>query len=118
MRGLCRIAAFGIALYIVFVTLGPLSVRPQTGHAQAERFAGYFVLGAIFSLAYPKHRAWIAIGVVVGSIVLELGQLAVPGRDAGVPDAIAKALGGITGTATISGTALVLRVARSRSPSP
>jgi VanZ family protein len=117
MRRLCRTAAFGLALYIVFVTLGPLSARPQTGHPQTERFAGYFVLGAVFSVAYPRHRAWIALGVVVGSIALELGQLTVPGRDAGLPDVIAKAFGGITGTAVIPVASLILHFARGPSAS-
>ncbi|MBB2200664.1 VanZ family protein [Gluconacetobacter tumulisoli] len=107
-----QIAAAGLALFIVFVTLGPLSDRPGTGHPQAERFAAYFILGAFFSLAYPRHRLWVAIGVVAGSIALELGQLAVPGRDAGVPDAIAKALGGMMGIAAISAMAYLGRATR------
>jgi VanZ family protein len=115
MQRVCRIAAVGLAVYIVFVTLAPLKYRPQTGHPQAERFAAYFVLGAIFSVAYPKNRVWIAMGVVAGSVVLELGQFAVPGRDAGVPDVVAKALGGITGTLATSGACLFLRFVRSRS---
>lgn len=117
MQRLCRIAAIGIALYIVFVTLGPLQFRPETGYPQTERFAAYLLLGAVASIAYPRQRAWIAIGVIAGSIVLELGQLAVPGRDAGVPDVIAKALGGITGTLAISGASLLLRSDRDRSSS-
>ena len=117
MQRLCRIAAVGLALYIAFVTIAPLRYRPQTGYPQAERFAAYFLLGAVFSVAYPKHRGWIAIGIVAGSIALELGQLDVPGRDAGLPDVIAKALGGVTGTAAISAASLLLRFSESRSPS-
>jgi VanZ family protein len=112
MQRVCRILAVVLALYIAFVTLAPLRYRPQTGHPQAERFAAYLVLGAVFSLAYPKQRGWIAVGVVAGSIALELGQLAVPGRDAGIPDVIAKALGGITGTLAVSGSSLFLRSTR------
>ncbi|MBM9402438.1 hypothetical protein JUN65_12685 [Gluconacetobacter azotocaptans] len=114
MRRLCQVAAVGLTLFIVFVTLGPLRDRPQTGHPQGERFAAYFILGAVFAVAYPRHRGWIAAGVVVGSIALELGQLAIPGRDAGLPDAAVKALGGMMGTALISASAYTLRVARSR----
>ena len=115
MRQLCRIASIGLALYIVFVTLAPLSYRPQTGYPQAERFAAYFALGALFCVAYPRHRAWITIGVVAGSIILEFGQLAVPGRDAGVPDFIAKAFGGITGIVAVPAASRFLRFARSKS---
>jgi VanZ family protein len=99
------------------VTLGPISVRPQTGYPQAERFGAYFLLGAVFNIAYPQHRKWIAIGIVAGSMALELGQLAVPGRDAGIRDAVAKALGGIMGTVAISAASLVLSSARSESRS-
>lgn len=112
MRRICQIAALALALATVFVTLGPISDRPQTGYPQTERFVAYFVLGAAFSVAYPRYRVWSASGIVVGSIVLELGQLLVPGRDAGLPDAISKALGGITGVIAVSGLAYVIRFGR------
>ena len=114
MQRLCRFAAIALALYIAFVTLAPLRYRPQTGYPQADRFAAYLLLGAVFSAAYPRQKAWVAAGVVVGSLVLELGQLAVPGRDAGAPDEIAKALGGISGILLVSAVSLFRRSPESR----
>lgn len=110
---MCQMEALVLVLSIVFVTLGPIGDRPQTGYPQTERFVAYLVLGAVFSVAYPRHRVWSALGIVVGSIVLELGQLLVPGRDAGFPDVISKAFGGFMGVIAVSGLAQAIRFGRS-----
>ncbi|MFI4976347.1 MAG: hypothetical protein ACHP84_17575 [Caulobacterales bacterium] len=102
-RGWAAAAAWGLAAYIVFVTLGPQSLRPHLGPAQLERFAAYFVTAGAFVLAYPKRPLTIAVAGVLLAILLELGQLFVPGRDAGLPDAIAKALGALAGAAVAAG---------------
>jgi VanZ family protein len=118
-RQLCRTAGFLLALYIVFATLGPLSVRPATGYPQAERFAAYFVLGALWAVGYPRHRARVATIVVAMSIALELGQFAVPGRDPGIPDILAKALGGISAIVAVSvGSRILVALRGKRPPSP
>jgi VanZ family protein len=118
LRRLCQIAGFLLALYIVFATLGPLSLRPESGYPQAERFAAYFVLGALWAVGYPRRRAWIAAVVVAMSTALELGQFAVPGRDPGFPDVLAKALGGITGLVAVSvGGRILLALGGERPPS-
>lgn len=99
VRLLARIAAFGLTAAIIFLTLGPQSDRPKTGHPQSERFLAYALVGAAFAVGFPRQRAWVALGVAAAAVGLEAGQLLAPGRDAGVPDAIAKALGGLTGVA-------------------
>jgi len=91
--------AWTLVAGIVFATLGPQSLRPHLGDAQLERFGAYFVTAVALVLAYPRRPWTIALAVVAVAVLLELGQLIVPGRDAGVPDAIAKALGGVSGAA-------------------
>jgi VanZ family protein len=91
--------AWSLALYLMFVTLGPQSVRPHVGPADAERFAAFFVTAAAFVVAYPRRPVLVAVGSVVFAIALELAQFLAPGRDPGVRDAIAKSVGGVCGTA-------------------
>jgi VanZ family protein len=95
-RRLLIAAAWVLLALTAFWTLGPLKYRPVIGPAQLERFGAYFVLGGLFALAYA--RPWlIAACLMVLAAALEAGQLFVPGRDAGVPDAVAKMLGAATG---------------------
>jgi hypothetical protein len=99
IRLAARVAAALVAAAIVVFTLGPVADRPQTGYPQLERFAAFLVLGAALAIGFPRQRYRMAAGVVVGAIGLEFAQLLIPGRDAGVPDAFAKALGGVFGVA-------------------
>ena len=100
---LARIAAWSLAAGIVVLTLGPVGLRPQLGHPSLERFAAYLALGGIFSFAYPRHRAWVALAVVCAALGLEVGQLLVPGRDARVADAVIKAFGAVSGVLFVTG---------------
>jgi hypothetical protein len=100
---LLRIVAWSLAVAIVVMTLGPVGLRPQFGHPSLERFAAYITLGGLFSLAYPRHRAWVALAVVCGALGLEMGQLLVPGRDARLADAMVKATGAVSGVLFVTG---------------
>jgi hypothetical protein len=82
--------AWALALYLVFVTLGPQSVRPHVGPADAERFAAFFVTAVAFVVSYPRRPMLIAAGSAIFAVALELAQFLAPGRDPGVRDAIAK----------------------------
>jgi VanZ family protein len=97
LQTFARIAAWSLALAILVMTLGPVGLRPQFGHPSMERFAAYLALGGAFSLGYPRHRAWVCLGVVCTAMGLEMGQLLVPGRDARVGDALVKVFGAVTG---------------------
>jgi hypothetical protein len=102
IQTLARIAAWSLAAAIVMMTLGPVGLRPQLGHPSIERFAAYVALGGAFSVAYPRHRVWVALSVVFAAVGLELGQLFVPGRDARVPDAVVKVLGAVSGVLLVT----------------
>jgi hypothetical protein len=50
------------------MTLGPLSVRPQTPlSANADRFVGYLVLGLCFALAYPRRVYLVGITLIAAA---------------------------------------------------
>jgi VanZ family protein len=73
-----------------------MSLRPRLFPAQVERFGAYFALGALFGGAYRRP---VPTGIILSvlAIALELGQFLAPGRDPGLPDAIAKVAGAIAG---------------------
>jgi VanZ family protein len=89
--------AWLIAAAVIVVTLGPVSIRPQFGHPQIERFAGFFILAISWSWAYGKRLRWVFAGLVLSAVLLEAAQLLVPGRDAGVLDALVKVAGAAGG---------------------
>jgi VanZ family protein len=106
-RNVAALGAWVLLGLIAFWTLGPLDGRPRLGPPQLERFGAYFVLAAAFAVAYARPRL-VAVAIAVLAVALELGQLLVPGRDAGVPDAIAKVAGAIAGVVVIAGLRAVL----------
>ena len=97
VRRIALFASWALALGIVFATLGPQGLRPHVGDPQLERFCAYVVTAAAFVVAYPRRWLVVMVGMVATAVLLELGQRFVPGRDPGVADAIAKALGGVFG---------------------
>jgi hypothetical protein len=92
---------------VVFVTLGPLSDRPGFGYPQTERFAGFFVLAAVWTFAYPNRKWAILVISAAGAVGLELAQGLAPDRHPGFPDVLAKLAGVLVGVAL---PVLILRV--------
>lgn len=93
-----RCLAWLVLFAIMAVTVGPLGLRPVTGEpVDLERFFAFFIVGALFALAYPKH--WIAVlALTVGSAALfELLQRIAPGRHGETADFFIKAAGGFAG---------------------
>jgi VanZ family protein len=101
--------AWVLAAALVVVTWGPQSIRPHVTDPQVERFAAYFLTAAVFVAAYPKRVMTIVVASAAFAVALELGQFLAPERDPGVPDAIAKSLGGVCGAMAAH---LLLRVRR------
>jgi len=89
-----------LAAAIVFVTLGPVGYRPNSGPGKdAEQLLALLLVGLVFALACPWHRP-IAAGVSIAAIaVLDALQLFVPGRNARLEDFAVKALASCTGIA-------------------
>jgi hypothetical protein len=82
---------------IAVVTVSPLSWRPDFGHTNIERFAGFGVLGAAFGVAYPRRLLLVALLIVATAAGLEALQLLIPDRDARISNFVLKAAGGIGG---------------------
>lgn len=87
---------------IAVMTLGPISMRPQTHFGpDFERFVAFALLGGFYALAYPRWRLWILAAFLIAVAgALEWGQLYVPGRDARLSDFLFKALGATIGLIT------------------
>jgi hypothetical protein len=101
-RTATRLIAWGLLLYIAFVTLSPIQYRPVlTSDPQIERFGAFLVTGAAFACAYPKSRGAVLVALVLASLALEAGQLLVPGRHGQLLDAAAKALGVLAGVTAV-----------------
>lgn len=98
---LFRVLAWASVGFIAYSTLVPIALRPHAGgvNPDYERFAAYAVASSLMVFAYPYHSLRVAIGGVMIAIVLEVSQLAVPGRDARVADALLKIAGALSGTA-------------------
>lgn len=106
-----RILAWLLLAAVVFVTLGPVSDRPQFGHPDLERFAAYAATAVVFSFGY--RRAWpaLAIGLVGMAAGLEAAQWVVRNRDPHVSDLLFKCAGVLAGLAAARVTSRVLTAA-------
>lgn len=83
---------------LVIVTLVPIELRPHSGlSTQAERFLAFAVAGCCLALAYPRRPllAILLLGLFVAG--LEAAQFLAATRHPGLPDIMAKALGGAAG---------------------
>ncbi len=105
-------AAWLLLAGLAFATLCPIGLRPRLGDPQLERFGAFFITAAAFVAAYPKRPLMVAAGLACAAVGLELGQLLVPGRDAGMIDVVQKTGGAVVGAACAWA---VLSVTRSRS---
>jgi uncharacterized membrane protein len=89
-----RIAAWLALGVIIFATLSPIGLRPQTGlPVNLERWAAYLLAGGLFGLAYPRQILWAALLLAIGAIGLELAQMLRPGRHGRELDALFKMFG-------------------------
>jgi VanZ family protein len=112
-RWTARLAFGAVSLLIAVATLCPIDLRPKTGHVFLERFAAFFLLGALAAAAWPRSPRRDAAVIAAIAIALELAQRLVPTRDAHLIDALQKLSGGLAGLVLM---ALLLAVARSAAP--
>jgi hypothetical protein len=109
---LLRVIAWALLLGIVFSTLSPIWLRPESGlPANDERFAAFLLLSFAFTLAYPHRLLRVLFIVAVAATALEALQWLIPTRDARLHDLIVKLVGGGLGAGL---GALVLRWLGSR----
>ena len=100
IKNLARATAWLLVIFVVYSTLSPIGLRPETGQpAYVERFAAFLALGTAFGVGYPKRRIWIAFALVLGAMVLEASQNLVPTRHGRLLDGMEKGFGGLAGLA-------------------
>ncbi len=89
-----RCLAWGLVLGLFIVTDTTLAFRPHTLISpNADRFAALFVVGAVFSLAYPKHVLPILLLLLAIVVGFELIQRLLPDRHGYVKDMLVKGAG-------------------------
>jgi VanZ family protein len=95
---LITFAAWALLAFIVYATISPIQDRPRLPtFASLERFGAFFVLGALFRLAYPRQAVLVCLIVIGSAMLLEFAQLLTPDRHGRIHDAIEKIAGGAVG---------------------
>jgi hypothetical protein len=102
------LAAWATLVFICFVTLSPIGLRPGTGAVGLERFAAFALLGVLFVWAYPRRFARLILFLILVVFGLEASQHLTPDRHGHLLDAIEKAAGALGG-ACFAGLMQVLR---------
>jgi VanZ family protein len=98
LHKLMSLAAWGLLTFIAYATISPIQMRPTLPASTTfEHLAAFAVLGALFSLAYPRQVALACLIVLGSAVLLELLQLLAPDRHGRVLDAIVKIAGGAAG---------------------
>ena len=101
MNRVLRRAALGAAglvfLVIVYATLVPISLRPDSGHLHAERELAYAALSTFLVIAYPTRWRSITLAICAIAFALEFWQIFIPTRDGRLLDALEKSAGGLAG---------------------
>jgi VanZ family protein len=95
---LFAIAAWGLLAAVALATLVPVGLRPVSPLSpQWERLLTFMLVGFVFAFIY-RRQVWLVALLVLGAAVgLELLQLLVSSRHAGLADVGAKVLGGCIG---------------------
>lgn len=93
-----RVIAWGLLAALVFVTLGPIALRPESGlPVQLERALALAIIGFAFALAYPRHIILVAVIVLGATVLLEAMQLVAPSRHGRLVDLSVKLVSGVAG---------------------
>ena len=83
---------------VVFVTLSPIDLRPETELGpNRERFAAFAVVSVFLMLGYPRHRLGWFLGLAAVAGLLEAAQNLVDGRHGRWHDAEVKIAGAAIG---------------------
>jgi VanZ family protein len=100
-RKLIAVAAWSLLGFIAYATISPIQDRPTLfASSSMEHLAAFAVLGAFFSLAYPRHIVLVCLIVLGSALLLEVAQLLTSDRHGRIQDALEKLAGGAMGIAT------------------
>nr|WP_245433132.1 VanZ family protein [Rhizobium sp. L43] len=93
-----RPLAWLLLAFILFVTVSPIGLRPETvTTVDTDRAGAYVLVGLAFALAYPKQWKLVAVLLIAGSIAIEYLQYFAPTRHPRLHDAGVKAMGAALG---------------------
>jgi hypothetical protein len=100
MQTVFRYVAWASILGLFIITDTTPAFRPHTLVSPAiDRFAALFLVGAIFSLAYPRHLLPILLMLLAAVVGFELLQRLLAGRHGYVKDMFVKGAGCCAGVA-------------------
>nr|WP_259666980.1 VanZ family protein [Rhizobium lentis] len=95
---LARPLAWLLLALILFVTVSPIGLRPDTiTTVNTDRGVAYVLLGLAFALAYPKQWKLVAVLLIIGAVAIEYLQYLTPTRHPRLHDAGIKAMGAALG---------------------
>ena len=90
--------AWLLLAFIVFATVSPIGLRPQTIETpNIDRGAAFLMAGLAFALAYPRQWKTVAVLLILGSVAIEYLQYLSPTRHARLHDAGVKSCGAALG---------------------
>jgi hypothetical protein len=116
---LFRFAAWVCIAVLVWFTIAPSSVRPNSGVPHdLEHFASFSIAGALWYMGYPRRLLLCLAFAIVFAGGLELIQLLVPGRHARTVDFVVDILGAWTGTVGAFAIVRALTTKASRTTQP
>ncbi|MBY5819512.1 VanZ family protein [Rhizobium leguminosarum] len=93
-----RPLAWLLLALILFVTVSPIGLRPETvTTVDTDRGGVYVLVGLAFALAYPKQWKMVAVLLIAGAVAIEYLQYLAPTRHPRLHDAGIKAAGAALG---------------------
>ncbi|ASR06786.1 VanZ family protein [Rhizobium leguminosarum bv. viciae] len=93
-----RPLAWLLLALILFVTVSPIGLRPETvTTVDTDRGGAYVLVGLAFALAYPKQWKMVAVLLIAGAVAIEYLQYFAPTRHPRLHDAGIKAAGAALG---------------------
>ncbi|MBY3183231.1 VanZ family protein [Rhizobium laguerreae] len=93
-----RPLAWLLLALILFVTVSPIGLRPETvTTVDTDRGGVYVLVGLAFALAYPKKWKMVAVLLIAGAVAIEYLQYLAPTRHPRLHDAGIKAAGAALG---------------------
>lgn len=103
-------------VYDIYFRLYPLLMRPEMKtYAHFVHVGAFLLVGALFSLAYPRRTLLVLCIVVGGAALLEILQTLTPDRHGTLIDALEKMAGGAAG---IFAAKAIARVMGEKRPTP
>lgn len=84
--------------YAIYFKLAPMLMGlKMRSYAHFEHVLAFALLGALFTVAYPRRLLLVLCVVCGGAVMLELAQTLTPDRHGTLIDALEKMAGGATG---------------------